>query len=183
MTDLSSTWDIALRIAAVEVEAHASDSGWDQPARLFALVPTAELAVAEPELAAELGVSVAAGDLLTPIEQEVDVDEPLERLLARILFPKAVSGAMAVLERVVLPPEVEGTVPEEIELASEFAASHPGHEDVRLVVGVLRSGESHCVLRLRSHDNEDELLHGAELVPGLVAALRTTLDEEHEGEL
>ncbi len=161
----------------VEVEAHASESGWDQPARLFALVRTAELAAAEPELAVELGIHDNTAHLLTPVEQELDQhDEPLEQLLARITWPEAVEGALAVVERIVLPPEVEGQVPNDPGEASAFAAGHAQHEDVRIAAGVLRTGESHCVLRLRSHDDDDQLMHGRDLVPGLVLALRETLE-------
>jgi hypothetical protein len=58
-----------------------------------------------------------------------------------------------------------------------FAAEHPDREDVRIAVGVLRSGEAHCVLRMRSHDDEDALIHGSDVVPHLVQALRETLVE------
>jgi hypothetical protein len=47
---------------------------------------------------------------------------------------------------------------------------------VRIAAGVLRGGEVHCVLRMRSHDDDNSLLHGPDLVPGLVAALRGTLE-------
>lgn len=160
------------------MESYASDSGWDQPSRLFALVRTAELAAAEPELAVELGIHENTAQLLTPVEQELDQhDEPLEQLLARITWPEAVEGALVVVERVVLPPEAEQQVPDDPVAASAFAASHAQHEDVRIAAGVLRTGESHCVLRLRSHDDDDQLMHGRDLVPGLVLALRETLEE------
>ena len=38
-----------------EIESHVAEGGWDQGARLFALVPTAELLAREPGLAAVLG--------------------------------------------------------------------------------------------------------------------------------
>ena len=42
-------------------------------------------------------------------------------------------------------------------------------------VGALRGGQTHCVVRLRSHDSDDALIHGPDLVPGLVRALHETL--------
>ena len=36
----------ALTAALLEIERHVTHGGWDQPARLFALVPTAELVAA-----------------------------------------------------------------------------------------------------------------------------------------
>ncbi|MDP9444195.1 MAG: hypothetical protein M3P83_07545 [Actinomycetota bacterium] len=46
--------------AVVEVEAHADAAGWDQPARIYALVPTDELLAREPALATTLGLDAAA---------------------------------------------------------------------------------------------------------------------------
>jgi hypothetical protein len=167
---------LGLRVAVVEVERYASAAGWDQPSRLYALVPTLELAAAEPELAAELGISDGSADVFTPVEQELDEhDGSLEQLLGRIMWPDSVSGALAVVERVVLPLDAETTVPDDPGAASDYAAAHPQREEVRIAVGVLRSGETHCVLRLRSHDDDDALIHGPDVVPGLVDALRETL--------
>jgi hypothetical protein len=169
---------LALRIAVVEVERHASDSGWDQPARLFALVPTVELAAVEPQLAAELGISDGTQQLLTPVEQELEQDQQsLDDLLGGIMWPESVVGALAVVERVVLPPEAELALPDDPAGAVAFAAVHPEREDVRIAVGVLRTGEAHCVLRMRSHDSENTLIHGSDVVPQLVEALRETLVE------
>jgi len=179
-SELSPT-ALGLRMAVVEVERHVSDSGWDQPSRLFALVPTDELAAAEPQLAAELGVGDGSQQLLTPIEQELDDHTiSLEQLLGEIMWPVSVVGALAVLERVVLPPPAEEAVPADPAEAAEFAASHADRQDVRIAVGVLRSGEAHGVLRLRSHDDDNSLIHGADVVPDLVAALRETLVEYDE---
>ncbi|MGH3507428.1 MAG: PPA1309 family protein [Nocardioidaceae bacterium] len=174
---------LGLRVAVVAAERHCSDAGWDQPARLFALVRTDELSIAEPELAAELGVSDGTADRYTPVEQELDDPaQPLEDLLGRIMWPEAVAGALAVMERVVLPPEVESEVPEDPTAAEAFAGGHPEREDVRIAAGVLRTGEAHCVLRMRAHDDENALLHGPDLVPGLVSALRETLEARGPGD-
>jgi hypothetical protein len=165
-------------MAVVEVERHAAGSGWDQPPRLFALVPTVQLAAAEPSLAAELGITDGTQQPLTPVEQELEEhQQSLDDLLGEIMWPESVVGALAVLERVVLPPEVESAVPQDPADAAAFAAEHPSREDVRIAVGVLRSGEAHCVLRMRSHDSDDALIHGSDVVPHLVDALRETLFE------
>ncbi|HEY7043700.1 MAG TPA: PPA1309 family protein [Nocardioidaceae bacterium] len=168
---------LGLRVAVVEVERHTSEAGWDQAARLFALVRTVDLAAAEPELAAELGINDGTADLFTPIEQELDEHTgSLEELLGRITWPETVDGALAVVERLVLPPDAEEAVPDDPGKAAEFAAGHHARQDVRMAAGVLRSGEAHCVLRVRSHDSDDALLHGPDVVPGLVSALRETLE-------
>ncbi len=175
-SDELSDQALGLRAAVVEVERHAGEAGWDQPARLYALVRTTELALAEPELAAELGLSDGTAELFTPVEQELDMQaDTLEELLGRIEWPDSVDGAMAVVERLVLPPAAEEAVPDDPNEAAEFASAHEERQDVRIAVGVLRSGESHCVLRMRAHDSDDALLHGPDVVPGLVSALRETL--------
>src|SRR4051812_22376248 len=157
---------LALRTVVVEVEDHVATDGWDQSGRLFALVSTSQLLEAEPELASELGVHAESIETLTPVEQEVDADAgSLEELLGHIGWPPTVVGVVAAVERVVLPPKVEEDVPEALDAAAAFAAEHPDREDVRIVAGILRSGEAHCVLRLRSHDDEDHLVHGDDLVP------------------
>src|SRR5436309_12534154 len=95
-----------------EIEEYVADAGWDQPARLFALVPTGELLAREPRL-----VGIVSGedaDGLTPVEQE-ELPEyaTLEELLAGLAWPPGVAGAAIVVERVVLPKEVESRLPED----------------------------------------------------------------------
>lgn len=160
------------------MEGFVGADGWDQPGRLFALVSTAELVESQPQLAAELDPeSHSDPSALTPVEQEIDVAvQPLERLLGQIGWPSAVAGALAVVERVVLPPRVEAEVPEDPVEADRFAAEHPDRSEVRIAAGVLRTGEAHCMIRLRSHEGDDHVLHGADLVPNLIAALRETLE-------
>jgi hypothetical protein len=156
--------------AVVEIERHMSASGWDQPAQLFALVPTAELLAAEPGLAAQLVAD--AGTDLTPVAQEglpagAD-DEGLAGALARIEWPDAVTGCAVAVERVVLPAEAE-------ESADAYSAARdPRRHEVRMVAGVLRDGERFGAVRLRSHDEDDAVLTGTDLVPTLCEVLALT---------
>lgn len=57
-----------LTVAVLEIDAYAATLGWDQPARLFALVDTARLRAQEPGLAAQLGLddTAAVPATLTP---------------------------------------------------------------------------------------------------------------------
>jgi hypothetical protein len=169
--------DDALAAAVIEVERHAAGAGWDQPARLFALVDTAELVAREPHLADQL----VSGDLapaLTSIEQDgVPTDRSLEELLATLTWPTGVIGCAAVVERLVLPPGAEDDVPEGEE-AVAYVAAHPDRQEVRIVVGALRSGASYCALRLRAHDEDASVLGGQDLVPQLLQLVRATLEEE-----
>jgi hypothetical protein len=91
--------DPALATAVLEIERHAARSGWDQPARLFALVETSRLVDREPQLADSVGDAE-----LTPVEQDgLATARPLEDQLATISWPETVDGCAAMVERFVLP--------------------------------------------------------------------------------
>ena len=173
----------ALALAVHEVEAHAADAGWDAPPRLFALVMTAGALAADPTLADRLPSDVVAASGADPhhllsIEQEgFAVDGDLEDGLARVAWPPTVDGAALVVERIVLPPAAEEDVPEDPDAALDYLASHPDRQDVRLAVGVLRDGSSWCAVRSRAHDAATDVAGGPDLVPGLVTALRATLED------
>jgi hypothetical protein len=173
----------ALQAVVRELEAHAAEEGWDRPERLFALVPTAELVSREPQLAEALGLPAAEeAQGLTPVEQEaLPPGVPLEDVLARIVWPSEVAGCAAIAERLVLPPEADEHIPDDPTAAQEFAASHPGREEVRIVAAALRGGDAACALRLRSHDDADSVLTSPDLVPGLLTLLHATLDPEETG--
>ncbi|MBO0846659.1 MAG: hypothetical protein J2P22_14710 [Nocardioides sp.] len=165
--------DEGLAAAVLEIERHGAEAGWDQPARLFALVPTARLAEREPQLAASLG-----DEALTSIEQEGLVrGRPLEDQLTGITWPETVHGCAAMVERFVLPPEVEAELPADAEQAASYAAEHPDRQEVRIVAAATRTGASFCALRLRAHDDDTSVLTGPDLVPGLLDLVRATLED------
>ncbi len=174
MTQLPNAAD-AIADAVREVEAHAARVGWDRPAQLFALVETADLLEREPHLAELLGVE-ATEHALTPVEQET-TSESLEELLASILWPPEVAGCAVVVEAMTVPPG-SPDVPTDAEQAAEYAAAHPDREEARIVAGALRTGESFCAIRQRAHDEDDLVLTGTDLVPGLLELLHTTLDAD-----
>jgi hypothetical protein len=171
----------ALDRAVRELERHVARGGWDGPVRLFALLRTAEAIARDPALRDQLPPDlVASADAdpghVTSVEQEdlPQVDR-IEDLLGEIAWPDAVDGAAIVLERIVVPPEAEADLPADPELAQQRLLEHPAREDVRMAAGVLRTGQSACALRTRRHDDDGAVASGPDLVPGLVAALRTTL--------
>jgi len=170
--------DPVLRAAVREIEAHASEAGWDQPARLYALVPTSDLLVREPALAAAMGLDAAsAAGSLTPIEQDdLPLDTPLETVLDRIMWPAEVFGCAAVVERVVLPPTADEQLPQDPTAAEEYAAEHPDREEVRIVAGATRDGSTYCALRMRNHDDALSVVEAPDLVPALLELLHSTLD-------
>jgi hypothetical protein len=160
-------------IAAVaEVEKDTARSGWDQPPRLFALVPTADLLEREPQLALSFADREVFGELTAIQQEDVPADEPLDLFLSGIAWPAEVFGAVLAVERLIIPEE-DGAPDDEHSLAA-WAADHPGRQEVRMVVGVLRDGSRSCAIRLRSHDFDEAVLTGPDLVPTLVEALALT---------
>lgn len=162
-----------LEAAAAEIEAHVGSTGWDRPPALFALVQVGQFAADEPDLARRLGMGAAAGDALTPIEQDQLPEGPLDEVLAQISWPDSVAGCALSQEIVLLPPSAEQELGAEPVLST--VAAHPHRRDARLVVAVTRDGRSAAVLRLRQTDGEDGLLTGPDLAPNLVTALLATL--------
>ena len=158
-----------------EVEQHVSAAGWDQPTRLFALVSTKELMESDPALAEELGLS--QNQALTSIEQEVSGEQDLEELLGTIAWPEEVLGAVLAIERIILPPDAESSLPtdDESELV-EVAASHPDRRDVRMVSAVLRDGTNLNALRYRDHDEPDSVAIAPNLVERLNESLLATFE-------
>jgi len=172
----------ALADALLEVEHHVAAAGWDAPVRVFALVRTQAALAAEPSLADQLDPAVLAAAAeepwhLTSVEQEgLPAAPDLETLLAGLSWPQTVDGVALTVERVVLPPEASQDVPADPDAALAWLLAHPQREDVRLAVGVLRGGPEWCVVRTRRHDEDDLVGQGADVVPGLVEALRSTLE-------
>ncbi|MGW7077523.1 PPA1309 family protein [Streptomyces sp. NPDC054871] len=164
--------------AVLEIDEYASGIGWDRPARLFALVDTARLRSQEPGLANQLGLDNSPEETgLTPIEQEeIPEGKPLDEFLGTIAWPDAVAGCALTVERLMLPPSAETSVPEglsEGQLA-KWVAEHPDRQEVRMTVAVLRDGARESALRLREKDSPTEVLTGSDLVPGLADALAAT---------
>ncbi|AYD90936.1 hypothetical protein D4740_08290 [Actinomyces sp. 2119] len=172
----------ALVAAVTETEAHVSVHGWDAPVRLFSLVRTAEALKHDAGLsrllpAHELARSRHNPQALTVIEQEdLPAAASLEDLLNQLAWPESVHGAVLSVERTILGPQAQARVeavtdPQE---RTALVSSLTDREDIRMVIGVLRSGESWCALRSRSHDSADDVYHGERLVPQLVEALAAT---------
>ncbi|MEV7791637.1 PPA1309 family protein [Streptomyces sp. NPDC087512] len=167
--------------AVLEIDEYVSGLGWDQPARLFALVDTARLRADQPTLADRLGLqedSESSG--LTPIEQdEIPADRPLDEFLGTIAWPDAVVGCALAVERLMLPPSAEAQVPAGLdgEKLTRWVAEHPDRQEVRMTVAVLRDGARESALRLREKDSATEVLTGSDLVPGLAEALTATFEE------
>ena len=161
---------------ALETERHVASAGWDQAPRLFAIARNADLLGREPALAGQLqGADPAA---YSTIEQEgLPQTSNIESLLRQLAWPPEVDGVALAIERIVVPPEAEQGLPDNPTEAADALAAHPDRADVRLFVAVLRDGNSICLLRQRAHDTDDKVAVGKDIAPGLVHALRVTLDD------
>lgn len=166
----------ALSVCVREVVAFVDAAGWDQPPQLFALVPTAELAAAEPGIADQLDGAAE----LTPVAQDAlpgaesgdagGQTPALDAALAAISWPDGVAGCALVHEILILPPEAEAELDDAVahavgapgadeasaeQAAIEHAAQHPARREARLVAAVLREGQALCLLQLRPAPGED----------------------------
>ena len=95
MTDTSTPKRDPLQLGAIETERYVSADGWDQPTRLFALVPTHELASSAPGL----DVGGVDADHLSAVEQEgFAPDGDLPRALETLAWPPAVRGCALAVE-------------------------------------------------------------------------------------
>ena len=172
---------LCLADAVREIERHVAAAGWDAPVRVFALVGTARALAASPELADQLSAEVMAAAAtdefhLTSIEQEgLPAASDLEQLLGGITWPPSVDGAAITVERVILPPAAQESMPADQDDALAYLMAHPDRQDVRIAVGALCTGETWSAIRTRAHDDADAVAMGPDLVPGLLEALRATL--------
>ncbi|MFE7747184.1 PPA1309 family protein [Nocardia sp. NPDC057455] len=186
--------ELVLARSVREVAEFVDGEGWGRPPQMFALVPTAELVAAQPELEDQLD----EGDELTPVAQEAFPDDitggsiALDEFLATTSWPPAVRGCVLVQEIVVLPPDAESTLDDALaplladhdaaDAAARAAAeAHPERREARLFAAVLRGGASLCLLQLRPEDDADDfgdldLRTYPNLAPNLVEALHHTLD-------
>ncbi|MGQ4614372.1 PPA1309 family protein [Nocardia sp. R7R-8] len=186
--------ELVLARSVREVAEFVDAEGWGRPPQMFALVPTAELVAAQPELEDQLD----EGDELTPVAQEAFPDDitggsiALDEFLATTSWPPAVRGCVLVQEIVVLPPDAESTLDDALaplladheaaDAAARAAAeAHPERREARLFAAVLRDGASLCLLQLRPEDDADDfgdldLRTYPNLAPNLVEALHHTLE-------
>ncbi|SDB85881.1 hypothetical protein GA0111570_105121 [Raineyella antarctica] len=164
----------ALVAALMEIERHVAGLGWNQPARLFALVRTADLVAAEPHLAETLDAAHRPADAFSSIEQDTwHAGEDVVEALQGIMWPESVQGCALVIERAFLPADAEADIPQDPDDAARYVAEHPRRQDIRVVAGVLRTGQQQSLARIATEP--DDLLGGPELAPGLSALLSQTL--------
>ncbi|WP_069163521.1 PPA1309 family protein [Nocardia altamirensis] len=194
MTPADLHAELVLARSVREVAEFVDAEGWGKPPQMFALVPTADLVAAQPELLDELD----EGAELTPVAQELFPDDvtggsmALDEILATMSWPPAVLGCVLVQEIVVLPPDAESALDDALvplladheaaDAAARAAAeAHPDRREARLFAAVLREGASLSLLQVRPEDDADEfadmdLRTYPNLAPNLIEALHATLE-------
>lgn len=170
-----------------DIEAELATLGWDQAPALFALVSHEWLADnlpdkdhANPEEKDLLSAVESDPTGVTAVLQETDPQADIDSLLRSIVFPDSVTGVALSMERIILPDEALDALPTDPDERDKALADHPQRDDIRVVAGVNRDGDSWCTIRTRSHDNADDVLRGDRLVPDVVDALTLTLIPEDD---
>lgn len=151
----------SLILALLEAESHVDGKGWGGPPLLYALT----------ERASDVVVDHAGPDALVPVEKEWQPDGDLIEALAGIQWPADVVGCVLFAELAALPPGSEEGPLLDADAAGQWTSARPDGRPARLAIGVCRSGEHECGLRIKG---EDEIRFQAELADGLVTALLDT---------
>jgi len=161
----SSAEDDSLLLAMLEAESYVDDKGWGGRPHLYALTEKPSTVAADGGSAA--GMSGARPDALVLVDEGLS-DSDLMEALAGVHWPADVAGCVLVAELAALPPGGEEDAPVIPVAAPHWTSAHPDGRAARLAVGVRRSGEHKCALRIKG---EDEVHVRADLAGDLVAAL------------
>jgi hypothetical protein len=165
----------SLHTVLMELSDQVGAEGWGQPARLFALVSTADLQRDDPDFAAQLGLSDVDPEIAPWTALEDDFSNAT---LEQVAWPPTVGGCALAVERVTLPPEAEAELPTDPQAALAWAAEHPERQEIRLVAIMLRDGQRDASVRFRAFDNPEDMLFGPDLInDDLVYALFQTFQE------
>jgi len=156
----SMSSDLVLADTVRELDQHVADSGWDQAARLFAIVPKADLVTDHPEL-----VSADNAGQFMFVEQDAEIDnENLINSLEQISWPQQITGAAIAIERLIsMQPDDE--IDPEVESQTQ---------ELRIIALVMRDGSNMNAIRQRSFDDVNDVAVASDLVPALNAALLQT---------
>jgi len=152
--------DSVLADTVRELDQHVAEGGWDQSARLFAIVPTADLATDHPEL-----VSAENSGQFMFVEQEAPLDnENVIGSLEQISWPAEITGAAIAIERLIsMQPD------DEVDLESDSQT-----QELRIIALVMRDGTNINAIRQRSFDDGTDVAVASDLVPAINKALLQT---------
>ncbi len=184
MDDLIEGVDPALAAAVLEIESHIADGGWDQPARLYALVDTAELVRQRARPGARRWGSTSRGRGLADAgragpdraglrPRAVPRVDHLAARRGRLRGRGRAAGAAAGRRR----PSAGG--PDRADDVRPRAPGPPGGADRR--GRHPRRCDVLCPAAARRTTTTSRCVGGADLVPGLLALLGATLEDPDPG--
>jgi hypothetical protein len=165
----SSAENDSLLLAMLEAESYEDDKGWGGRPHLYALTEKTSTVAADRESAA--GIRGARHDALVLVNRGRLPDGDLVEVVAGIHWPADVVGCVLVTELAALSPGGEEYAPIDPVAAGQWTSVHPDGRAARLAVGIRRSGEHKCGLRIKG---EDEMHARTDLASDLVAALLRT---------
>lgn len=160
---------VPLASAMLEAESYADHTGWGTPPQLYALTTAISLGNADHRPLAAIRQGRPDRFILTAHEPLPQGD--LIEALANIRWAGDVAGCVLVTELTNLPARGEGDAPVDPDAADQWASPHPDGRPGRLAVGVRKSGEHLCILRLQG---ELDVQIRNELGGEIVAALQET---------
>ena len=174
---------VALAQAVHDIETNVAQLGWDRPSTIYALVPSRTLlddpAGLPDELRQQLTAQVSSlPHHLTAVLQDSVPGQSAEESLASMCWPDAVAGMAIALERVSVPPAAEKDAPSDPDAALSYFSTHPDREEIRIVAGALRTGQTWCAIRSRRLDEDSKVAEASDLVPELTDALLHTFQED-----
>ncbi|ANE03435.1 PPA1309 family protein [Corynebacterium crudilactis] len=164
----------ALNKAMLEAVEFIHAEGWDAGPTLFALVPTAMLVdtlndAAEDDSPLTLVVQDNLPDNLLP------GSEALGDYVSRLAWPAEIAGAILAQEIMFTDSAVQGATPQPARL---FSGVVRGETELTLLQ--LRPTEEELAERGPFAEDEIELRGGPGVAPGVIAALRYTLEADPE---
>lgn len=183
--DLSAA-GLSLRLAVSSLEKDVAQLGWDQSPSLFALVPTKAIF---PQLEAEMEAAQAEQlraalsenpQHLTAVLQDHLPPAELMETLGHLVFGEDVAGVAVAMERFLVSPQADAEAPTDPKEREKFLLAHPSRQDVRIVAGATRDGNTWCASRARSEDSDDMVAQGDNIVPELLEVLKAMLVSDSE---
>ncbi|GAB3593010.1 hypothetical protein CFAEC_03420 [Corynebacterium faecale] len=163
----------ALNKAMLEAVDFIHAEGWDQGPTLFALVPTEMLVDTLDEDIEDSPLTLVVQDNLP--DNLLPGSEALGDYVSRLAWPAQIAGALLVQEIMFTDSSIPGSEPRPARL---FSGVLRGEAELTLLQ--LRPTDSELAARGPFSEDEIELRGGPGVAPGVIAALRYTLEADPE---
>lgn len=161
----------ALNKAMLEAVEFIHAEGWDAGPTLFALVPTEMLVDTLDETADDSPLTLVVQDNLP--DNLLPGSEALGDYVSRLAWPAEIAGAVLAQEIMFTDAAIAGSTPRPARLFSGVLRG-----DAELTLLQLRPTEEELAERGPFAEDEIELRGGPGVAPGVIAALRYTLEAD-----